>query len=54
MCAASSTSRERLGAFLSLGSGVWLLITHDHHGAAVMIGGLIAVALIYFKAVESD
>lgn len=44
---------EGLAAVLCLGAGMWLLVIRDHHGAAVMIGGLIGVVLMCFNTVES-
>ncbi len=40
---------ERIAACLSLGAGLWLLLLHDHHGAAAALGCLIALGLICFK-----
>jgi membrane associated rhomboid family serine protease len=45
---------ERTAACLSLGAGLWLLVLHDHHGAAVASGSLIAIALIWFRRGGSD
>ncbi|HEY2828177.1 MAG TPA: rhomboid family intramembrane serine protease [Pirellulales bacterium] len=39
---------ERVAACLALGAGAWLLALHDNHGAAVAVGAVIALMLIWF------
>jgi membrane associated rhomboid family serine protease len=40
---------ERLGAGLTLGAGLWLLVLRNNHGAAIAVGAIIGWVLIRFE-----